>query len=389
MSKNQPTTHITPLQSLIDRYSFLSYRKIETLCAYAPNCSKSMIEKLAKNQIEDADTASSIRKVLAAKLPHFLLSQGLNASTIDAELSAIFKEGEYKKMISARTTLNKNVQRFFGFSNDPFALIPRSSEEIFVSRDLQAIFDRVIEAMKYQHFVAVTGPVGSGKTTLRMMIEDYLQKNPNLRLICPETFDMSKVTASAIMREMLEELGEYRLPRSPVSQAKKLKKVIAEKSATERISLMFDEVHRLNEFTLPTLKNFWEMLREGFSRYLGIILLGQPQFESELIKMPEIKERLELLKMPDFQSSAIEYLAHRLRLVGGKIEDLFDDEALDLIARQTATPLALGNVANSALLVAFENEETCVTGEMLMSDAGVKAGFGRNQAKVLSMKKAG
>ncbi len=379
----------TPLQVFINKYPFLSLRVLENLCKNEPNCSKSSIGLLANNKIDDAQKAASIRQVLADKLPQFLLSQGLTNTTIDAELSAIFTDKEYKKMISARTALNKNQQRWFGFSQDPFALSPNSREEIFLSPALHNVFDRVKEAIKYQHFVAVTGPVGSGKTTLRMMLEDEVMQNPSLRLICPETFDMSKVTASAIMREMLEELGEYRLPRSPVAQAKKLKQVIAEKSATQRISLLFDEVHRLNEFTLPTLKNFWEMLREGFSRYLGIVLLGQPQFETELIKMPEIKERLELIKMPKFEDSAIAYLDHRLKLVGGNMRELFDDEALDIIASQSATPLALGNIANSALLVAFTEEEKVIDGSILQSEAGIKAGFGRKTSQVLKMKKAG
>ena len=97
------------------------------------------------------------------------------------------------------------------------------------------------------------------------------------------------------------------------------------------------------------------MLRSGFSRYLGIVLLGQPQFEAELNKMPEIKERLEVIQMPKFQDSAIDYLKHRIALVGGDADTLFDTESLEIIARQANTPLALGNVANTALNLTREH----------------------------------
>jgi type II secretory pathway predicted ATPase ExeA len=361
---------ISPLQAFRLRHG-LSYQDLSDVCGSSPNCSKSQMSRLLNNQIDDSQMESEIRQILAQNLPAFLFQKGLTSTEIDQQLSEIFTEKEYQKMISARTTLTRQTQQWFGFSDDPFALIPQSRDEIFVSPELKVIFNRVVDAMKYQHFIAITGEIGSGKTTLRMMIEDYLLNHPDLKLIVPETFDMSKVTASAIMREMLEDLGEFKLPRSPVAQAKMLKRVIVEKSSNYRISLLFDEIHRVNEFTLPTLKNFWEMLRQGFSRYLGIVLLGQPQFEAELNKMPEIKERLEVIQMPKFQASAIDYLRHRIALVGGDADTLFDPESLEMIARQANTPLALGNVANTALnLTRFDAKEKQVFASFLRSEPG-------------------
>jgi type II secretory pathway predicted ATPase ExeA len=366
---------LSPLQSFRLRHDF-SYQDLADCCEGAPNCSKTSISRLLNGQLDDAEVESEIRLRLAQSLPFLLFSRGLTTVQIDQELSKIFSEKEYKPMISARTILNKDAQRWFGLSADPFALIPQSREDIFVSKDLQTIFDRVIDAIKYQHFIAITGEIGSGKTTLRMLIEDYLCRHPELRLIVPENFDMSKVTESSIKREMLEELGEFKLPRSPIAQSKMLKRVIAEKSSNLRIALLFDEIHRVNQDTLPTLKNFWEMIRSGFRNYLGIILLGQPQFEAELNRMPEIKERLEIIRMPPFQKNSVDYLQHRITLVGGNPDEIFDAESLSLIARQANTPLALGNVANTALKIAKDKfEERRVLGSFLQTEIA----FGSSQ----------
>ena len=216
----------------------ISFSQLEELSGGA--ASSSTFHRLFKGQLEDEKYIKSLRVILAERLPKFLTQRGLIAVDIDRELLTIFDKGEYTPMINARTTLQN--PKFFGLSSDPFALVPKSRDEIFISREMKLIKDKIIDAIKYQHFIAVTGEIGAGKTTLRMLIEDEISRDSNLRLIIPETFDMSKVTASAIMREMLEELGEYRLPRSPVSQAKLLKRVISK--SPNRNAVFFDECKR-------------------------------------------------------------------------------------------------------------------------------------------------
>ncbi len=356
------------LQTFRQRHG-LSYQQLSDICEGSPNCSKNSIVRLLKGEIDNAAMESEIRQVLADKLPDFLLTRGLNASQIDAELTAIFTSEEYQTMIEDKVSLNKTTQQWFGLADDPFDKLPRNRQEVFVSPGLQAVFDTVIDAIKYRKFIYISGEIGAGKLVLRMMVEDYIANNPAFLVISPETFDMSKLTSSAITRKMLESLGETSIPRSPVAQTDKLKDLF-QRNTHRHIALLFDEIHRvhtkLNRETIPALKNYWEMLRHGFSRDLGIILIGQPSFETTLNEMPEMKKRIEVVKMPDFQSSAIDYLKHRFAVVGvSDVSKLFDDEALAIIQHNSTTPLTLGNVANKALQTAKSYADKFVCGSLL------------------------
>lgn len=348
----------SPLAAFCSRHKISRQQLSDIAGGDAGDASKSTMQRLLHDEINDADYEARLRRILAENLPSFLLSNGLSSSQIDRELLQIFDKGEYKPMINQRTILPKNIQQFFGLTDDPFSKPPRSRAEVFISPALKDVVDRVIDAIKYQGFVSITGEIGSGKTVVRSTVEDYIADNPNLRLIFPETFDMSRVTPANISRAILEEFEASHIPNDAVSRAKKVKKLLAgEHKGGVRVAIAFDECHRLNDTALSSMKNFLEMNSGGFQKYLGVVLFGQTSFKTRLgeEKFREIFERVTPLEMPDFTASAADYLAHRLRLVGGDAAQLFDAEAIDLIVRQAKTPLALGNIANRALTISKED----------------------------------
>lgn len=351
----KPTDNISelsPLDAFCQRYD-ISRRQLSDVAGGAEKgASKSQIQRLIKGELEKDDTAR-LRRVLARNLPEFLLSRGMTADTINNELTKIFDEGEYQPMITERIELNTAAQKWFGLSDDPFGINLSSVADVFISPELQEIFDRIIDAIKFQGFVAVTGDIGAGKTVLRAWLEEHLAENNNLKLIFPETFDMAKVSPASISRAILEQFDYGAIPVDAVSRAAAVKRLLAERKDLS-VAIGFDECHRLNPTTLSSLKNFLEM-KLGFRRFLGVILFGQPSFETKLTQSREIKERLTVLKMPEFEHSAIPYLEHRLKLVGGSAENIFDQDALDIIAANAKTPLQLGNIANKAMFESMKS----------------------------------
>lgn len=110
------------------------------------------------------------------------------------------------------------------------------------------------------------------------------------------------------------------------------------------------------------------MTNGGYARLLGILLFGQPQFLQGTLRenrYREISERVKPLRMPSMEKCAREFLAHKLRAVGGDVEQLFDEKSLKRICRLARTPLSLGNLANHALMEAFAIEEPQVVSDML------------------------
>lgn len=375
---------ITPLAVFCKQFK-ISYQMLSDICD-APNCSKTSMSRLVNDQIDSAELAHEIRLRLAEKLPAYLFSIGLSAPEIDHHLLLIFTNGEYKPMINQRTILPKTVQAFFGLSDDPFSKSPQRRKDVFITPALKEVVNSVIDTIKFQGFCYISGEIGSGKTVIRSIIEDYVQNQPNLRLIFPETFDMNRVTPANISRAILEEFEVEKIPNDAVSRAKKVKNVLARLyQEGTRVAIAFDECHRLNDNAVSSLKNFLEMNSGGFQKYLGVVLFGQPSFEARLrdYRFREIVERITPIPMPDFSASARDYLAHRLALVGSDIDELFDESAIQMICRQAKTPLALGNIANSALVISKEEfKEKRVYGEAIKTKM-----FFADEPKVLSMKK--
>jgi type II secretory pathway predicted ATPase ExeA len=181
---------------------------------------------------------------------------------------------------------------------------------------------------------------------------------------------MDKVNAGSIIHFILESFGQKPRIRLILAQ-KQLEEFLSEMHERgQRVCLGFDECHRLSDVTLTALKNFYELGTGGYDRFLGLVLFGQPQFEKRLyaVNFREIAERLAIVQMPSMSKFTHEYIAHRLSLVGGNVEELFEKRAIDLIASQVETPLGIGNLANKALLSAYEKGEPKVLARFVEKD---------------------
>ncbi len=260
-----------------------------------------------------------------------------------------------------RTTLPLETQTFFNLSRDPFTPAPRDGSEVFSTSHTNALLDRMEDAVSYQGFIALVGDIGSGKTLLKARLVERIEKtNGRMKLLFPEFFEMRRVTSGAIVGHILEAFDQ-KPRRSLVAARTQLRALLA--SLTEqgtRVALCFDECHHLNDDTLTALKNFVELGSGGYTRYLGVILLGQPIFKTMRLQDPrfrEIAERLEVFDLPPITKHAWEYISHRLTLAGCEPAKLFEKKAVELLAAQASTPLALGNLCNAALIKAHSYQE--------------------------------
>ncbi len=360
------------LSKFCDRH-VISLRHLETLCGNSKNLSRSSLSRILHNEIRPEFLRFTFPRVLPLienALERYLYNCGFDATDINKELNKLFPDRSEREMIANRCELPAEAVRFFGLKQDPFDVdrIP-SDDELFTNSDLDKLADRVKDAVLYRRFLAVIGPVGSGKTSLKIRVARELSDTKHeVRLLYPEFFDMNVVSVGAIARYILEEF-ETKCPADSAARVRKIKSLLTSLHNEDvRVCLVFDECHRLNDKVLSSLKNFWELTNGGYSRLLGIVLLGQPKFVESTMrdyKFREIAERVKILQMPSLQKSAQDYLSHKLSANGGDIELLFEQKALDRICRLAKTPLALGNLTNEALLEAFKLKEKRVMNSML------------------------
>lgn len=352
--RQHPTT---PIGQLLNRYAFSLEQVKQCLVEEGVKfTSRSTLHRLVHDKVSDEMKAELYPKLISC-LTRFLIARGLDKTEIDAQMLLAFPEGEYQPMISQRLELSPQAIKYFGLAKDPFTDAPQSREEVFISPALKQVIDRVVDAVRYQHFISVIGPIGAGKSTLRAWIEDQVENEPNLTIVWPEFFDMKYVSPMNIAESILTAFDSP-VPSSSVKRGNAVKALLARLYKNgRRVAIGIDEGHRLNDRALSSLKNFLEMNSGGFQRYLGVIIFAQPKLVAKLREpfFQEIYERIVPVQMPEFRETAADYLAHRLQLVGADINKLFDDEAIELIASQATTPLSVGNIANEALKISMES----------------------------------
>ncbi|HMV46540.1 MAG TPA: AAA family ATPase [Blastocatellia bacterium] len=293
----------------------------------------------------------------------FLAGRKLSAQGVAQELAELFQTTtEETPMIIPRCELTKAAMKFHGLKKDPFAYDPESSEEYFFPPELDKVYDRAEATVEKRRFMAIVGEIGSGKSTLRHRLQIELSADPTVRMIWLESGDFEELRFADLTTLILLELG-HTPKRIRIERAYQLTTVL--KSLNDngiRVTLAIDEAHRLSDKALSALKLFWEKGQPkdgGYNRYLGVLLFGQPQLETRLqnYQFREVVERLQIERMPKFEKLAGDYLAHRLKAVGGDINNSFAPEAVAELAKQANTPLALGNLANAALMAAYSVKE--------------------------------
>ena len=109
--------------------------------------------------------------------------------------------------------------------------------------------------MRLGHFVALTGPVGVGKTTLIHQVQGEVQKSRTMVLSESQALEQAKVTIALLVPALLMDFGEQP-DRDRESRDRKLFQLI-EKSPRP-VVLCMDEAHRLQAQTLAGLKGLVE-----------------------------------------------------------------------------------------------------------------------------------
>lgn len=316
----------------------------------------------------DASFVNNHRPQMEQAARAFLAGRMLSREGIAQALAALFQTED--SMIIPRCELTRPAMKFFGLKKDAFSFDPENEGEYFVSPELEKVLDRVELAIEKRRFIALIGEVGSGKTALRHRIQVNSADDPRQRIIWLESADYEEMRFSDLTTLILLELG-HAPKRIKIERGFQLTRVLRELNQSGiTVTLAIEEAHRLNDRALSALKLFWEKGQPqdgGYNRYLGVVLFGQPQLEGRLQshQFSEVVQRLQIVTMPRFEKQAGDYLGHRLAAVGGDLGALFTPEAVAEIAGKASTPLALGNLANAALMEAYALRERKVQAGML------------------------
>ena len=251
-------------------------------------------------------------------------------------------------------------ERYFHLQDQPFRLTPDPAY-LYLGTKHREGFAHLLFAMREgSGFVAVTGEVGTGKTTL---VRALLSETRGDSIAVGYIFN-PVLSPVELLQTINAELGIPSRTTSKKQLTDALNRfLLAQKADGGRAVIIVDEAQNLDREVLEQLRLLSNLETET-EKLLQIILLGQPELK-ELLDRPDLRQLSQRVAIrwqldPLDRDETRKYVRHRIRIAGGD-ETLFDAKALDLLYDHSGgIPRLVNIIAHRALLVAFTNGRSSV-----------------------------
>ncbi len=209
--------------------------------------------------------------------------------------------------------------------------------------------------------IVVTGPIGSGKTTLSQMIKADFPDDVKLIWMAEPP-----ANSSDLYLFLAQELGLHPLSSEKTFVMRDIRNALLEiNSAGKKCLIIIDESHLMSDDVINGIR-LLNNLEEGSIKLIQLLLLGQEEL-LEMINRPALepfKQRIAALEtLGRMNSDATQkYILHRLKVAGGSGELISDTgwEALGIAFQAGGTPRTINSLCDRAFSVAFEREKAVV-----------------------------
>lgn len=242
---------------------------------------------------------------------------------------------------------------FFGFSEKPFNITP-DPRFLFLTAGHQEALAALFYGIKERKgFIALTGEVGTGKTTVLYKLLYSL--DPSVK---PIYLFHSKLTFHELLRSVLFELQIDANENDKLLLIRKLNDyLIASLYRNENVVLIIDEAQNLSAEVMEEIRML-SNLETPSSKLLQIIFVGQPELETRLnsADLRQLRQRISIKRRipPLTQEESRAYIDHRLRLVGSSSSKVITSEAEFLIVSHgSGIPRVINVICDNAFLIGY------------------------------------
>ncbi|MBK5276794.1 MAG: AAA family ATPase [Desulfuromonadales bacterium] len=246
---------------------------------------------------------------------------------------------------------------YFGFREKPFTLTP-NPRFIFLSRNHKEAFAHLLYGINNHYgFIALTGEVGTGKTTILRTLLGQLQDDAyrtalifspcltSIELLRSINSEFGVDSNSEYANELLADLNRF---------------LLAETAAGKTVVLVIDESQNLQPEVLEQIRLISNLETEN-DKLIQIILVGQPELET-LLGRPDLRQlnqriavRYQLGSMN--KEETLCYIRQRMEVAGETGGVSFSGTATALIYLSTGgVPRMINILCDRALLIAYGDE---------------------------------
>src|SRR4030043_18183 len=206
---------------------------------------------------------------------------------------------------------------FHGFREKPFNLTP-DPRFVFLSKTHKEAFAHLLYGINNRAgFIALTGEVGSGKTTVLRALLNQLDADHHRTALIFNPY----LSPAELLQNINREFGIQTNPSDHSSSLDVLNLFLLQQNAEGRtVVLIIDEAQDLEAPVLEQIRLI-SNLETDREKLIQIVLSGQPEL-AQILKRNEMRQlsqriivRYHLQPM-DFEDT-VHYISHRLQVAGG------------------------------------------------------------------------
>ncbi len=254
---------------------------------------------------------------------------------------------------------------YFGFNEKPFSLTP-NPRYLFLSRHHREAFAHLLYGIDSHYgFIALTGEVGTGKTTvLRTLLSQLSDDQYRTALVFNPP-----LSAIELLKNIASEFGIETVNDQASEIITSLNRFLLDENGTGKtVVLVIDEAQNLSPEVLEQIR-LLSNLETSDDKLIQIILAGQPELE-QLLQRPELRQLNQRIAIryrlrPMKADEAKNYLEHRMEVAGNINGASFTKAAMRIIyLNSTGIPRTINILADRCLVIAYGNEKREVTAVM-------------------------
>jgi general secretion pathway protein A len=246
---------------------------------------------------------------------------------------------------------------FYGLREKPFALSPDPRFLFLAESHREALAHILYGIDQGEGFIAITGEVGTGKTTLCRSLLDRLGSECAVAFL----FNPSR-SATELLQTIASEFGLDPGGSSRGELGERLNRFLLEKKRDgRRVLLIVDEAQNLSSGTLEQIR-LLSNLETASEKLIQILLLGQPELDAKLDStgLRQLRQRISVRwsLTPMSPRETGEYVKHRIRIAAGADREIFTVRALREIHRRTrGIPRLVNILCDRVMLAGYADQD--------------------------------